>query len=140
VEKLKKKLPAYKPKASPADNLEREKREEVKVTEKIKYEGEWIKGTEERNGLGRQVLIDGSVYEGYWRNNKANGQGRLLHADGDAYYGDWVDDKAEGFGIYENLQGSRYEGEWKFDKQNGLGVESWDDESKFEGLYVDGKK
>ncbi len=37
---------------------------------------------------------DGSIYEVYWKNDKANGKGRLIHADGDVYLGEWVEDKA----------------------------------------------
>jgi hypothetical protein len=29
--------------------------------------------------------MDGSIYEGYWKENKAHGYGRLIHADGDVY-------------------------------------------------------
>ena len=47
-----------------------------------------------REGRGIQIWLDGSRYEGYWKNNKANGKGRLIHADGDVYEGDWKDDKA----------------------------------------------
>ena len=36
-----------------------------------------------RDGRGVQIWLDGSRYEGYWKNNKANGRGRLIHADGD---------------------------------------------------------
>ena len=43
---------------------------------------------------GIQLWNDGSIYVGYWRNDKANGKGRLIHADGDVYEGDWVSDKA----------------------------------------------
>ena len=48
----------------------------------------------ERNGRGVQQWKDGSVYEGYWRNNLAYGFGRLIHADGDVYVGEWQDDRA----------------------------------------------
>jgi hypothetical protein len=49
-----------------------------------------------REGRGKQIWPDGSLYEGFWRNDKANGKGRLIHSDGDVYEGDWVNDKAEG--------------------------------------------
>ena len=42
-----------------------------------------------RDGRGIQIWLDGSRYEGYWKNNKANGHGRLIHADGDVYEGEW---------------------------------------------------
>jgi hypothetical protein len=34
-----------------------------------------------------QVWKDGSIYEGYWKNNLAHGYGRLIHTDGDVYIG-----------------------------------------------------
>lgn len=49
-----------------------------------------------RDGEGIQTWADGSLYEGYWKNDKANGRGRLIHADGDVYEGEWKDDKAHG--------------------------------------------
>lgn len=33
---------------------------------------------------------DGSIYEGYWKENMAYGFGRLIHSDGDVYEGEWV--------------------------------------------------
>ena len=41
-----------------------------------------------------QQWKDGSIYEGYWRNNLAYGFGRLIHADGDVYVWEWQDDRA----------------------------------------------
>jgi len=34
-------------------------------------------------------LADGSMYEGWWKDNKQNGKGRLIHANGDVYDGMW---------------------------------------------------
>ena len=81
-----------------------------------KYCGEWIQGTETRQGKGQQTWPDGSMYEGYWLDNKANGQGRLIHADGDVYTGEWQNDKAHGTGVYSHLDGAQYRGAWKEDK------------------------
>ena len=63
-----------------------------------RYEGEWDANRDVRDGKGKQIWADGSLYEGYWRNDKANGRGRLIHADGDVYEGEWKDDKAHGYG------------------------------------------
>ena len=46
-----------------------------------------IQGSDIRQGKGRQIWPDGSMYEGWWKENKANGKGRLIHADGDVYDG-----------------------------------------------------
>jgi len=61
-----------------------------------KYEGQWDEKTGMRDGIGVQIWPDGSVYEGYWKNDKAHGVGRLIHADKDIYEGDWINDKAHG--------------------------------------------
>ena len=47
-------------------------------------------------GKGKQVWIDGSIYEGHWKDGKAHGIGRMIHADGDIFEGEWVNDKAHG--------------------------------------------
>jgi len=53
------------------------------------YEGEWCTQTGVKDGRGMQLWVDGSLYEGYWSEDKANGRGRLIHADGDVYDGEW---------------------------------------------------
>ena len=58
-----------------------------------------LKGSNTRQGQGVQIWPDGSMYEGWWKDNKANGKGRLIHADGDIYDGYWREDKAHGFGF-----------------------------------------
>lgn len=59
-----------------------------------------LKGTTTRQGFGKQLWPDGSLYEGHMKNNKINGDGRMIHADGDIYEGAWIDDKAHGAGTY----------------------------------------
>ena len=97
----------------------KEDRPEETLENAARYKGEWLVGTNIRQGRGMQVWPDGSMYEGYWRDNKANGKGRLIHADGDVYFGMWQEDKAHGKGVYSHLDGARYTGEWKEDKQHG---------------------
>jgi hypothetical protein len=118
-----------------------------------KYEGQWNEQTGERDGMGVQIWPDGkfhydsfnilhlgSVYEGYWKNDKANGKGRLIHADRDVYVGEWLDDKAHGYGTYVHSDGATYEGYWENDKQHGYGTEIWGDGAKYVGNYLNGKK
>jgi hypothetical protein len=65
-----------------------------------KYLGEWIVGTEIREGKGGMIWPDGSLYEGWCIRDKANGKGRKIDADGNVYDGFWKDDKSHGYGIY----------------------------------------
>ena len=94
----------------------------IEYENKSIYYGEWNTESDQRYGRGIQYWVDGSRYEGYWRNDKANGKGMLFHADGDLYEGDWLDDKAHGFGTYTHVDGAKYEGAWKDDKQDGKGI------------------
>jgi hypothetical protein len=59
-----------------------------------------------RDGMGKQIWPDGSLYEGFWDKDKANGMGRLIHSDGDVYEGEWFNDKAHGYGVYTNMDGA----------------------------------
>jgi len=106
-----------------------EKRGVEQLEDNATYEGEWntANNTRVRHGQGYQVWSDGSIYEGYWANDKANGMGRLIHADGDIYHGEWKDDKAHGKGEYTHTDGARYNGYWENDKQHGEGEEQWPD-------------
>ena len=112
----------------------------VEYENKAIFYGEWSNIDNERYGRGIQIWMDGSKYEGYWKNDKANVRGKLIHADGDIYEGEWVDDKAEGYGVYSHLDGAKYEGYWKDDKQDGKGIESWPDGTSYDGDYKQGKK
>jgi hypothetical protein len=122
------------------DGQDREKRELTSIDNEAKYQGEWLAGTEIRDGRGFQIWPDGSLYEGFWSENKANGRGRLIHADGDVYEGEWKDDKAHGLGVYIHADGAKYEGHWMEDKQHGKGVERWPDGAVYDGHYDEGQK
>ena len=68
---------------------------EIKERESL-YLGEWNPNTNLKEGKGAMSWSDGSIHEGYWKNNHANGEGRLIHWNGDLYEGYWVDDKCNG--------------------------------------------
>ena len=56
------------------------------------------------------IWPDGSIYEGWWHDDKANGRGRLISADGDVYVGMWIDDKMHGCGHFTWADGRTYNG------------------------------
>jgi hypothetical protein len=99
-------------------HIKKESRQMQTLADNAQYEGEWnISVTPEtRHGKGYQIWSDGSIYEGYWKQDKANGRGRLIHADGDIYDGFWQDDKAHGHGEYTHTDGAKYNGHWENDK------------------------
>ena len=85
------------------------------------YIGEWLVGTDIREGRGISIWKDGSMYEGYYKNNLSYSIGRLLHSDGDIYHGEFKNSKADGLGYYLHKDGSCFRGFWKEDKQHGRG-------------------
>lgn len=76
----------------------------------------------ENNKAGRGVLISrlGSVYEGWFFNDKFNFRGRIIWQDGSMYEGEWKDDLQHGHGIYTLLNGNKWEGE--FEKGSAVGI------------------
>ena len=53
------------------------------------YQGQFKKGTLLAEGLGKRVHPDGSVMEGYWKNNWPYGECRFIRADGSIHHGEW---------------------------------------------------
>lgn len=44
-------------------------------------------------GIGRLDYLDGSFYDGDWKDNKKHGKGKLIESDGATIYnGDWEND------------------------------------------------
>jgi hypothetical protein len=107
VLEIKDRLGAFNYEPTPKDDgVKRKKRALITLENGARYEGEWNESTNKRDGRGYQIWADGSLYEGYWKNDKANGKGRLIHADGDVYEGEWKDDKAHGYGMYMHTDGA----------------------------------
>ena len=78
-----------------------------------KYFGQWNPETNTKEGIGIQINKNGSIYEGYIKNNEANYKGRIIYDDGDYYEGDWLNDWIEGQGVYSWLNIGKVEGQWK---------------------------
>lgn len=144
-------------------DLELEQREEVQLDGGIRYEGQWIQGTMIRHGKGKQMLADGSMYEGWWQMNMANGKGRFLDSKGLFYEGNWRDNKKNGDGTFQwpdgriykgNFEdnmfsgqgkivwpnGQTYIGSWKANQMEGQGIYTWPDGRKYDGFFKYGKQ
>lgn len=95
------------------------------------YEGEYdAKGR--RNGFGRYLYTDGTVYAGEWAEGKKSGKGKLRDPKGNEYVGMFSDNKMSGRGRYTYAivsEGGDYsadgqtifEGVWKDDQREGQG-------------------
>jgi hypothetical protein len=63
------------------------------------YKGSFSNGNLE--GLGQFQYLNGSIYEGEWRENKKHGRGKFIEADGRIIYnGDWENDYKHGRGTF----------------------------------------
>ena len=70
------------------------------------------------NGKGVLQLPDGSVYDGYFVDDKREGFGIFKWADGRYYEGTWKEGKQEGEGYYcDDSKGVRKKGMWKSGKR-----------------------
>jgi len=114
------------------------------------YKGYWNKDFNVKEGYGQQLFPNGTIYEGFWKNNEFDGQGRFIYENGDYYCGDWIQGKTNGQGTFVSTDGIAYVGGWKDNLHHGYGifvyiddkkgVETWEDGSHFEGNYEDGRK
>ena len=93
-----------------------------------------------REGFGKLYLSDGSIYKGFFHNNKMEGRGRFLNINGYVYEGEFKNNLSNGYGKYIALDGTTYKGSWSEDKQSGLGDISYPDGSRYTGNFKDGKK
>ena len=93
-----------------------------------------------KEGFGKYVWADGSIYEGKWLDNRINGRGVYLWKDGRKYYGEWANNDMEGIGIYCWADGRRYDGEYHNDKKCGFGIYVWNDGRRYEGWWFKGKQ
>ena len=50
-----------------------------------------------REGYGKLYLKDGSIYEGFFKDNKMDGRGRLYNIEGFIYEGEFYNCLASGF-------------------------------------------
>lgn len=78
---------SYKPPYYPFDT---EFKDHVTTYNGVKYSGTVRISSEVREGLGVSVFIDGSMYEGWHKNDKMNGLGRMIKPNGEVLEGMWM--------------------------------------------------
>jgi hypothetical protein len=66
--------------------------------QKQSYTGEWE--NDMQHGFGKEILCDGSVYEGNFVEGKKHGEGRYVWSDQSIYQGNWEDNEMSGYGQF----------------------------------------
>ena len=97
-----------------SDNLEYRPLTHIKK-HNFHYLGQWIKGTDIREGKGIAVGEYGRVDEGWRVNDKLEGKARMIFKDGTYEEGSFSGNLISGFGIRTHENGDIYEGEFKDD-------------------------
>lgn len=117
-----------------------EKREfkTIEVNEGGNYEGYVTESKDMRDGQGFVLWADGSIYDGWWKDDKPHGNGIKVFINGDAYVGSFRAGKMSGKGTYYKADNSKYEGEWQDNLQNGNGTQTWSDNHSYEGQWKEG--
>ncbi len=99
------------------------------------------------NGTGKHIDMEGSVYEGNFKNGKRNGKGKCTAANDVVYEGDWKDNKRDGVGkaaykVKGYDFGGRnwsYEGLWKKDSIDGRGTYIYSNGNSYTGEVKNNK-
>ena len=92
----------------------------------------------EKNGSGTETYVDGSSYEGVFKDGTPHGQGTYTWSNGQKYVGEFKDGKPDGQGILTLPEGSKYVGEYKDGKP--WNVKGYDKERNIIGKWVNGIK
>lgn len=107
-----------------------------KFADGSRYIGEWKEGL--RDGLGRQIWLNGDIYEGTWKEDKQHGLGRNIWTDGSWYIGSYQSNSKFGLGEYYWEDGTRYIGEWCNNCMEGAGIYTWPDGKCYRGEWLRG--
>lgn len=99
------------------------------------------------NGKGKHIDLEGTVYEGNFKNGKRNGKGKSVAANNISYEGEWKDNKKEGTGKgsykvrgYDyNNKNWAYDGTWQNDMMAGTGKYVFGDGSYYTGQMKENK-
>ena len=83
----------------------------MKYQDRSVYGGSWVCSM--RHGRGKYIFVDGSEYEGEFREGNFHGHGKMTWNDEGWYIGEWCDGKMHGKGKEIRPDGSlRHDGEW----------------------------
>lgn len=102
------------------------------------YEGQWVKGKDTREGQGKEIYKDGTIYVGQFKEDYKTGKGKLTFKSGYEYEGQFLNDCYHGYGKMKYDDGRRYEGLYEFGQAHGQGILMFEDGAKYVGEFFDG--
>lgn len=112
----------------------------IKFKDGTIYHGHWNYNNK-KEGYGVNICSDGSLYKGYWKDDKIQRKGLFVDVKGNWYEGELEDGLANGKGKLTIKDKFVYTGEFRNDLQNGVGKEeNFIDNTIYEGDFVNGIK
>ena len=103
------------------------------------YEGYWKE--DKKSGIGTEKRYDGALYEGEFKNGKKNGIGIYYWKDNSIYFGEWQDNRCHGYGVFKNGNKSKYQGQFLFNKRDGYGeLIKYNNASFYFGFWSNNKR
>jgi hypothetical protein len=103
----------------------------------LSYEGSY-RGTM-KHGFGK-LRMQGSTYEGEFRDDFKAGNGVLTWDDGRQYRGQFENGVFHGQAVMTWPDGRRYRGQYADDRKHGEGTFAWSDGRRYQGQWVVGKR
>ena len=89
-----------------------------------------------KDGVGYYKWLDGSSYEGEWKENKLDGNGIYKFKDGSIYKGEWKRNRMCGIGEFSYPGVKTYIGFFERDLRSGFGILIWHKTNKaFVGFW-----
>ncbi|XP_022989580.1 phosphatidylinositol 4-phosphate 5-kinase 8-like isoform X1 [Cucurbita maxima] len=91
------------------------------------------------HGKGKYTWFEGTIYEGDWEDGKMAGKGKIIWPSGAKYEGDISDGSLHGFGTFNYSGGSIYSGAWRMNIHHGIGRKIYTNLDSYEGSWKEGK-
>ncbi|XP_061115104.1 MORN repeat-containing protein 1-like [Conger conger] len=99
------------------------------------YEGEFVKGEIEGNGL-RYWAHSGDSYSGQFKHGELHGSGVMRSAGGKKFEGEYCYGIREGHGCFLDMEGHTYEGSFHENQKHGEGIMNYRNGDQYEGDWL----
>lgn len=90
------------------------------------------------HGKGKYIWFEGTIYNGDWEDGNMTGKGRIIWPSGAKYEGDISGGYLHGFGTFNYSDGSIYSGAWRMNVHHGIGRKLYGNLDIYEGSWKEG--
>ncbi|XP_008449413.1 phosphatidylinositol 4-phosphate 5-kinase 7-like isoform X2 [Cucumis melo] len=90
------------------------------------------------HGKGKYMWLEGTIYDGDWEDGKMTGKGKITWPSGARYEGDISGGYLHGFGTFYYSDGSIYNGAWRMNIHHGIGRKLYANLDIYDGSWKEG--